>query len=136
MTVCYFYPIVLSVLISAKADGRFRIPNPEVMTDWAKWIGDVVSRDNILSTCVEGPITDSEVNCPNFMQQLLDPKLVAKTRGAISRKTPEKIYYILFLGLWNPLEGKAGKSSSKLELVVATSTYVSSINRSVCGCPD
>jgi hypothetical protein len=34
MTVCYFYPMVLSVLISAKANGRFRIPNPEVMTDW------------------------------------------------------------------------------------------------------
>jgi hypothetical protein len=42
MTVCYFYPMVLSVLISAKAHGQFKIPNPEVMTDWARWIiGDV-----------------------------------------------------------------------------------------------
>ena len=42
MTVRYFYPMVLSVLISAKARDRFKIPNPEVMTDWARWItGDV-----------------------------------------------------------------------------------------------
>ena len=36
MTVCYFYPMVISVLISAKANNRFKIPNPEVMTDWAR----------------------------------------------------------------------------------------------------
>ncbi len=108
MTVCYFYPMVLSVLISAKTGGRFKIPNPEVMTDWARWVIDDVEscdcqRDNILSTCVEGPVSDFEAKWPNFMQQLLDPKLVTKTRGAISRKTPESIYYVLFLGLMQSL---------------------------------
>jgi hypothetical protein len=33
------------------------------------------------------------------MQQRLDPKIVAKERGAESRKTPEKIYHVFFLGL-------------------------------------
>jgi hypothetical protein len=37
MTVCYFYPMVLSILISAKANDQFKIPNLEVMTDWARW---------------------------------------------------------------------------------------------------
>jgi hypothetical protein len=37
MTVCYFYPMVLSVLISDKDNGRFKIPNLEVMMDWARW---------------------------------------------------------------------------------------------------
>ena len=38
MTVCNFYPMVPSVLISTKANGRFKIPNLEVMMDWARWI--------------------------------------------------------------------------------------------------
>jgi hypothetical protein len=59
MTVCYFYPMVLSVLISAKADGRFKIPNLEVLTDWSRWFtGDVQFRDDILGTCVDGPVSD------------------------------------------------------------------------------
>ena len=52
MTVCYFCPMVLSVLVSAKTNGRFKIPNREVMMDWARWvIGDVGSCDNILEAC-------------------------------------------------------------------------------------
>jgi hypothetical protein len=49
-TVCFFYSMVLSVLISAKIDGGFKIPNREVMTDWARWIIDdaVVTPDDIL----------------------------------------------------------------------------------------
>jgi PD-(D/E)XK nuclease superfamily len=110
MTVCYFYPMVLSVLISAKIDGRFKIPNREVMADWARWIIDsedsAESCNDILSTCVEGPICDFEAKWPNFMQQFLNPKLVEKTRCAISRKTPEKIYHVLFLGLMQSLKKK------------------------------
>lgn len=106
-TVCYFYPMVLSVLISAKANDRFKIPNPEVMTDWARWIiGDVESWDDILKPCVEGPVSDFEAKWPNFMQQQLDRKLVAKKRGAVSRKTPEKIYHVFFLGLMQSLRAK------------------------------
>ena len=53
MTVCYFYSKVLSVLISAKANDRFKIPNSEVMTDWARWITDnKIPSDDILETCV------------------------------------------------------------------------------------
>jgi PD-(D/E)XK nuclease superfamily len=104
MTVCYFSPMVISVLISAETDGGFKILNWEVMMDWAGWvIGDAISCNNILSTCVEGPISDFEAKWPNFMQQLLDPELVTKTRGIISCKTPEKIYHVLFLGLMQSL---------------------------------
>jgi hypothetical protein len=98
--------MVFSLLISTQIDGGFRIPNREVMTDWARWIiGDVACGD-ILSTCVEGPISDFEAKWPNFIQQFLDPKLVSKARGAISRKTPEKIYHVLFLGLMQSLTAK------------------------------
>ena len=77
------------------------------MADWTRWIiGDVEPYNNILRTCVEGPIREFEAKWPNFMQQLLDPKLVAKTRGALSRKTPEKIYHVLFLGLMQSLRAE------------------------------
>ena len=100
MTVCYFYPMVLSILISAKANDQFKIPNLEVMTDWARWIiGDVESWNDILKLCVEGPVSDFEKKWPKFMQQELKPKLVAKVRGAANNKTLERIYHIYFLGL-------------------------------------
>ena len=100
MTVCYFFPVVLSILISAKANGRFKIPNLEVMTDWVRWvIGNVESSNDILKTCVNGPVSDFAAKWPNFMQQLLDSKLVGKERGAVSRKTPERIYHVSFWGL-------------------------------------
>ena len=112
MTVCYFYPMVISVLISAKANGRFKIPNLEVMTDWARWvIGDVEPSDDILKMCVEGPVSDFAMKWPNFMQQQLDPKLVGKARGAVSRKTPEKIYHVLFWGLMQSLRGEGWEVS-------------------------
>ena len=72
MTVCYIYLIVLSALISAKANGRFKIPNREVMTDWVK------SSGHFLKTCVEGQVGDFKAEWSNSMQQLPDPKLVSK----------------------------------------------------------
>ena len=112
MTVCYFYPMVLSIPISPKANDRFKIPNLEVMTDWARWIvGDVESWDDILKMCVEGPVSDFTAKWPNFMQQQLDPKPVGKERGAVSRKTPEKIYHVLFLGLMQSLRAKGWEVS-------------------------
>lgn len=84
--------MVLSVLISAKIGGRFKIPNREVMTDWARWvISGVESCDNILSTRVEGPVSDFEAKWPNFMEQFLDPKLVFKTRGHQSQDSGENL---------------------------------------------
>jgi len=51
MTVCYFYPMVISVLISAKANERFKIPNPEVMTDWARWrSGQILCSNNSIQS--------------------------------------------------------------------------------------
>ena len=112
MTVFYFYPMVLSVLISAKADGRFKIPNAEVMTDWARWIiGDEYSYHDILKTCVKGPVSAFTTKWPNFMQQLLDPKLVRKAQGAVSRKTPEIVYQVFFLGLMQSLRAEGWEIS-------------------------
>ena len=112
MTVRYFSPIVLSVLISAKGNDRFKIPNPEVMMDWARWvIRDVDPYDDILDTCVEGPVSDFTTRWPNYMQQQLDPKLVGKTRGAASNKTPERIYHVLFWGLMQSLREKGWEVS-------------------------
>jgi hypothetical protein len=67
------------------------------------------------------------------MQQFLDPKLVAKTRGAVSRKILEKIYHVpLFCRIrWIALRAEGWEvivDSAKLELVAATSTFVFSIN--------
>ena len=110
MTVCYFCPMVLSVQISAKIDGRFKIPNREVMADWARWIvGDVSFRNNILQTCVEGPVSDFEAKWPNFVQRL-HAKVVAKGRSA-SGKTPEKIYQVFFLGLTQSLTAEGWEVS-------------------------
>lgn len=74
ITVFHFYPMVLSVLISAKIDSGFRIPNQEVMTDWASWIIGHVFCGNTLSTCVDGPISDLEAKWPNLVQQFLNLK--------------------------------------------------------------
>lgn len=107
VTVCCFYPIVISVLISAKDNGRFKIPNLEVMMEWARWIGrDVKSRGNILKTCVEGPVSDFEAEWPDFMQRLLHSKLVAKDRYASNHKILETIYHVFFLGLMQSLGAK------------------------------
>jgi hypothetical protein len=38
MTVCNFQAMTLSVLISVKGTGKFKIPNQEVMVDWVRWI--------------------------------------------------------------------------------------------------
>ncbi|KAM6494848.1 hypothetical protein JOM56_009471 [Amanita muscaria] len=88
--------------LTMTGNGRVKIPNPEVMTDWVRWITGAVeprASDLVLKTCVEGPIRDFTAKWPNFMQQNLDPKLVGKARGAVSNKTPEKIYHVFFLGL-------------------------------------
>ena len=45
------------------------------------------------------------------MQQQLDPKLVGKERGAVSRKTPERIYHIMFWGLMQSLRAKGWEVS-------------------------
>ena len=103
MTVCYFSPMVLSVLISAKANDRFKIPNLEVMVDWARWIIGDAGSWRVLKTCVEGPVSDFTAKWPNFMQQRLGPKLVGKARDPVSRKTQERIYRVLFWGLMQSL---------------------------------
>ncbi len=127
MTVCYS-PMVLSVLIFAKANSKFKIPNAEVMTDWARWIiSDVTSSNPILKTCVEGPVSDFAARWPNFMQQELDPKLLSKARGSVSRKTSERIYRVLFWGLLQSLREKGWEVSIEPR---ATSTFVCAIKGS------
>jgi hypothetical protein len=69
MTVCYFY-LMVPVLIYAidKVNYQFKIPNLEVMTDWSRWIvGHAEFSDDILKTCVEGPVKDFTARWPNFM---------------------------------------------------------------------
>ena len=75
--------------------------------DWARWItGGPASSTNILDVCVEGHISTFEEGWPDFMEQHLDPKAVGKVRGAVSLKTPEKIYQVYFLGLMHCLRPK------------------------------
>ena len=92
-------------LISVKPEGdQFKIPNQEVMSDWAQWIVDTVGGDlgankDIVNECVKGPVNGFQQKWPDFMQHQLDPKAVAKGRGAKSHKTPEGIYQVFLLGL-------------------------------------
>ena len=110
MTVCCFYAMMASVLISVKPTKRFKIPNREVMVDWARWvIGNVEGHEGILNACTMGPVSAFVEGWPDFMQQRLDPKAVAKARGAVSSKTPEKIYHVYLLGLLYTLEQKGWK---------------------------
>ena len=113
LTIDSMYPMALSVLTPAKDNNLFKIPNLEVMADWARWIiGDhMKSEDDILKMCVEGPVSDFTTKWPNYMQQQLDPKLVSKARDAVSRKTPERIYRILFWGLMQSLRAKGWEVS-------------------------
>ena len=80
--------------------------------DWARWItGGVGSHTDILNICLEGHVSTFAERWPNFMQQYLDPKTVAKTRGAVSLKTPERIYQVYFLGLMHFLRPKGWEVS-------------------------
>jgi len=104
--------MIISVLISIKPTGRFKIPNREVMVDWARWItGGVGSHADILNICVEGHISTFAERWLIFMQQHLDLKSVAKTGGTISLKTPERIYQVYFLGLMHFLRPKGWEVS-------------------------
>src|ERR1700733_15232737 len=104
MTVRYFHIMIISVLISVKPTGQFKIPNQEVMTDWARWITDGVgSCTDILVVCVEGHISTFEERWPIFMQQHFNPKTPAKVLGAVSL---ESIYQVFFPGLMHSLQPK------------------------------
>ena len=112
MTVRLFQTMINSVLISVKPTGQFKIPNREVMADWAKWITDgVESYTDILEVCVDGHVSIVAERWPIFVQQHLDPKTVAKTRGAVNFKTPERIYQVYFLGLMHYLSPKGWEVS-------------------------
>lgn len=112
MTVRHFHAILISVLISVKPTGRFKVPNREVMVDWARWVtGGVESYTDILDVCVGGHVSTFEERWPIFMQQYLDPKAVVKLRDAVSFKTPEKIYHVYFLGLMHFLRPKGWEVS-------------------------
>ncbi|KAK2464754.1 hypothetical protein APHAL10511_003172 [Amanita phalloides] len=107
--------MVLSILICVKANGRFKIPNSEVMADWGRWVigEDIEPWYNILK------------RWPNFMQQELHPELVTKERGAVNDETPEIIYYACWIGLiqhlrnegWEISERGAGGNDSDIHLV-------------------
>lgn len=91
-------------LTRAKSSGGLKIPNLEVLADWSLWITDTEpAGTNIFSLCVKGPVSAFETKWPIFMQSTLYPKLVAKQRGAESRKTPERVYHVYLLGLLHGL---------------------------------
>ena len=95
-----------------KPSGKFRIPNREVMSDWASWItGSVKNVTGILNICVRGPVNTFAAQWPDFMQQNFDPKAVAKARGALSSKTPEHIYQVFLLGLMYYLQSEGWEIS-------------------------
>jgi len=100
-----FLAILISVLICVKSDGdRYKIPNREVMNNWAQWIVKNVGHDlgtykDIADECVKGPVNKFQQRWPDFMQHYLSPKSVAKERGAKSSKTPERIYQVYLFAL-------------------------------------
>ena len=100
MTVSYFHAIIISVLMSVKPSRNLKIPNREVLADWATWItGTVENVNDILDIRTRGPVDTFAKQWPNFMQQSLHPKAVGKARGAVSSKTPEIVYQVFLLGL-------------------------------------
>jgi hypothetical protein len=110
MTACLFHTMINSVLNSVKPTGQFKIPNREVMVDWARWItGGVESYTDIFDVCVEGHVSIFAERWPIFIQQHLDPK----TRGAVGFKTPERIYQVYFLGHMHCLRPKGWEVSIK-----------------------
>jgi len=101
------------------------------MTDWAKWIVDSVGGDNryILDECIKGPVNSFQKNWPGVMQHRLNPKSVAKGRGAKSHKTLDGIYQVFLLGLmlrfrsmgWEVnIEERAGEGYVDIRLVSKT----------------
>ena len=110
-----FLAMLISVLICVKPDGdRIKIPNREVMNDWAQWIvnnvgdeGDNLGTNkDIADECVKGPVNNFQQRWPDFMQHHLSPKSVAKDRSAKSPKTPERIYQVFLFALMLCLEAK------------------------------
>lgn len=96
--------------------GRFKVPNLEVMADWARWITRVERNPagtDVIDLCVTGPVSRFEERWPNFMQQHLDPKAVSKERRAASAKTPEIIYHVYLLGLLHVLRPKGWEISGE-----------------------
>jgi hypothetical protein len=88
--------MIISILISVKPTGRFKIPNREVMGDWATWVtGDKGHDPKILGICTKGPVSSVEEEWPIFME-CLNPEKVA---SAVSPKTPERIFHVYLLGL-------------------------------------
>ena len=55
---------------------------------------------------MEDSVSDFTTKRPNVMQQQLDPNLVSKVRGSVSRKTPERVCNVLFWGLVQSLRAK------------------------------
>ena len=98
---------IISILILAKPTGQFKIPNREVMVDWAKWItGGVEPDTDILNICTEGPVKIFEERWPAFMQQCLGRKPVTKAGATANLKTSESVYRAYFLGLVHLLRPK------------------------------
>jgi|SRR5712675_2084738 len=90
------------MFIEVKESGKLKIPNKEVLHGWSEWITSPVAgahTDKIFSCCVNGPVTAFVNQWPAFMEAALHSKLVAKNCGASSRKTPERLYRILLLGV-------------------------------------
>jgi hypothetical protein len=112
MTVRCFRTMIISILTSVKDTGRFKIPNLEIMVDWARWVtADVKSHTDILDVCVEGHVTTFEERWPDFLQQNLDPTTVAKVRGAVSAEAPERVYQAYLVGLMHFLRPKGWEVS-------------------------
>jgi len=93
--------MLISVLIRVKPErDRFKIPNREVMDDWAQWIVGIVGGDlgeDIADECTKGPVNIFQQRWPDFMQRHLKPKSAAEDRGARSLET--RIYQVFFFAL-------------------------------------
>jgi len=98
------------MFIEVKESGKLKIPNKEVLHGWSEWITSEspvagARTDKIFSCCVNGPVNAFINQWPPFMEAALHSKLVAKNRGASSRKTPERLYHVFLLGILYGIRG-------------------------------
>lgn len=95
-----------SILTCVKNNNLFKIPNLEVLADWAGWVVGYSksSAERILEAGLKGPVSTFIADWPEFMQREFDPKSVANQHGhardhANDHENSDSAYRVWFYGL-------------------------------------